>query len=112
MNNEGSGLYLLQSKINHSCVPNACSTFPYSNDIVVLKALAPIQQGEEICISYLDECMLERSRHSRHKVLRENYVFICQCPKCRAQASDPDETSEDDDDDDEMDDYDDDDDMN
>lgn len=78
----------------------------------MLKALAPIQQGEEICISYLDECMLERSRHSRHKVLRENYVFICQCPKCRAQASDPDETSEDDDDDDEMDDYDDDDDMN
>ncbi|EDW51593.1 SET and MYND domain-containing protein 5 [Drosophila sechellia] len=111
LNNEGSGLYLLQSKINHSCVPNACSTFPYSNDIVVLKALGPIQQGEEICISYLDECMLERSRHSRHKVLRENYVFICQCPKCRAQASDPDETSEDDDDD-EMDDYDDDDDMN
>ncbi|XP_017057223.1 SET and MYND domain-containing protein 5 [Drosophila ficusphila] len=112
LNNEGSGLYLLQSKINHSCVPNACSTFPYSNDIVVMKALTPIQQGDEICISYLDECMLERSRHSRHKVLRENYIFVCQCPKCRAQASDPDETSDDDEDDDEMGDYDDDDDMN
>ncbi|EDW85184.1 uncharacterized protein Dwil_GK12748 [Drosophila willistoni] len=113
LNNEGSGLYLLQSKINHSCVPNACSTFPYSNDIVVLKALSPIQEGDEICISYLDECQLERSRHSRHKILCGNYIFICQCPKCRAQASDPDVTSdEEDDDDDEMDDYDDDDEMN
>lgn len=106
MNNEGSGLYILQSKINHSCEPNAQSTFPYSNDIVVLKAVAPIQQGDEICISYLDECQLERSRHSRHKTLRENYIFVCQCPKCKAQAFDPDVTSDEEDDDDEMDDYD------
>ncbi|KAH8421196.1 hypothetical protein KR009_006024, partial [Drosophila setifemur] len=108
LNNEGSGLYLLQSKINHSCVPNACSTFPYSNDIVVLKALSPILEGEEICISYLDDCQLERSRHSRHKVLRENCIFGCQCPKCRAQASDPDVAS-DKKDDDKMNDYEDDD---
>ncbi|XP_030571930.1 SET and MYND domain-containing protein 5 [Drosophila novamexicana] len=101
LNNEGSGLYILQSKINHSCVPNAQSTFPYSNDIVVLKAVAPIQKGDEICISYLDECQLERSRHSRHKTLRENYIFVCQCPKCRAQATDPDITSDEEEDDDE-----------
>lgn len=50
-------------------MPNAQSTFPYSNDIVVLKAIQPIQPGEEICISYLDECQLERSRHSRQKVI-------------------------------------------
>lgn len=102
LNNEGSGLYLLQSKINHSCVPNAQSTFPYSNDIVVLKAIQAIQPGEEICISYLDECQLERSRHSRQKILKENYIFVCQCPKCQLEANDPDETSEDEFDDDEM----------
>ncbi|XP_034116092.1 histone-lysine N-trimethyltransferase SMYD5 [Drosophila albomicans] len=110
LNNEGSGLYILQSKINHSCVPNAQSTFPYSNDLVVLKAVAPIQQGDEICISYLDECQLERSRHSRHKILRENYIFVCQCTKCRAQASDPDVTSDEEEDDEDME-FDDDDDM-
>ncbi|XP_053969518.1 histone-lysine N-trimethyltransferase SMYD5 [Anastrepha ludens] len=103
LNTEGAGLYILQSKINHSCVPNAQSTFPYSNDIVVLKALAPIEAGEEICISYLDECQLTRSRHSRQKILKENYIFICQCPKCQLQCTDPDETSEDEDDDDDMD---------
>ncbi|XP_067642634.1 histone-lysine N-trimethyltransferase SMYD5 [Eurosta solidaginis] len=99
LNTEGAGLYLLQSKINHSCVPNAQSTFPYSNDIVVLKAVAPIEVGDEICISYLDDCQLERSRHSRQKILKENYIFVCQCPKCQSQATDPDETSEDEDDD-------------
>lgn len=81
LNNEGSGLYLIQSKINHSCVPNAESTFPYSNDIVVLKAIKPIQPGEEICISYIDECQLDRSRHSRQKVYifekyRKNYMLL------------------------------------
>ncbi|XP_061393636.1 histone-lysine N-trimethyltransferase SMYD5 [Musca vetustissima] len=100
LNNEGSGLYLLQSKINHSCVPNAQSTFPYSNDIVVMKATRDIQPGEEICISYLDECQLERSRHSRQKILKENYIFVCNCPKCQLQSNDPDETSEDEDEDD------------
>lgn len=111
LNNEGSGLYLLQSKINHSCVPNAQSTFPYSNDIVVLKATQIIQPGEEICISYLDECLLERSRHTRQKILKENYIFLCQCMKCQLQSNDPDETSEDEDDDEDDMDMEDDDDM-
>ncbi|XP_055924091.1 histone-lysine N-trimethyltransferase SMYD5 [Eupeodes corollae] len=111
LNNEGSGLYQLQSKINHSCVPNAQSSFPYSNDIVVLKAISPIQPGDEICISYLDDCQLERSRHSRQKALKENYIFLCECPKCEAQANDPNETSEDEDDDDDFEMDDDDDDM-
>ncbi|XP_037947931.1 SET and MYND domain-containing protein 5 [Teleopsis dalmanni] len=103
LNNEGSGLYLIQSKINHSCIPNAASTFPYSSDIVVLEALKPIEPGEEICISYLDECQLNRSRHSRQKHLKENYIFVCSCPKCIEQAGDPNETSEDEEDDDGMD---------
>ncbi|XP_049308684.1 histone-lysine N-trimethyltransferase SMYD5-like [Bactrocera dorsalis] len=68
LSTKGAGLYLLQSKINHSCVPNAHSIFPYTNDVVVLKRLASVQVGEEICIYYLSECQLERSRHSRQNV--------------------------------------------
>lgn len=68
LNNEGSALYVTQSKINHSCVPNAQPTFPHSNHILALSAVGDIAAGEEICISYLDECSLERSRHSRQKV--------------------------------------------
>lgn len=98
LNSEGSGLYVLQSAVNHSCIPNAFAQFPYSNYILVLRASRNIQPGEEICISYLDECILERSRHSRQKALTSSYLFICRCDRCLAQADDPDETSEDEDD--------------
>lgn len=104
LNVEGSGLYSMQSKINHSCDPSCEIIFPQSNHVLEVTALRDIQQGEEVSISYLDECVLSRSRHSRQKVLRENYMFICQCTKCIAEeAEDNGKTSseeEDDDDDD------------
>lgn len=68
LNTEGSGLYQLQSMCNHSCVPNAEPAFPYGNHCLQLKAVTNIEAGEEILISYLDECMLTRSRHTRQKV--------------------------------------------
>ncbi|XP_003706005.2 SET and MYND domain containing, class 5 [Megachile rotundata] len=95
LNNEGSGLYILQSAVNHSCIPNAIVEFPYSNNVLVLKAIRDIHPEEEICISYLDECDLERSRHSRQKALSSLYLFICCCSKCLSQTNDPDLTSED-----------------
>ncbi|EDO34962.1 predicted protein [Nematostella vectensis] len=98
LNCEGAGLYALQSSCNHSCAPNAEVTFPKNNSTLVLKALHPIKNGEEICISYLEECQRERSRHSRLKYLRENYIFDCTCTKCELQANEPDESSSDGDD--------------
>lgn len=47
--------------------------------------------------------MLERSRHSRQKELRENYLFNCTCPKCEEQKTEPDVTSDEEEDDDEED---------
>ncbi|KAJ8262495.1 hypothetical protein GJAV_G00167100 [Gymnothorax javanicus] len=99
LNCEGSGLFLLQSSCNHSCVPNAEASFPQNNFLLHLVALRDIEPGEEICICYLDCCQRERSRHSRHKILKENYLFICSCPLCLSQAEDPDVTSEEEDDD-------------
>ncbi|PZC75641.1 hypothetical protein B5X24_HaOG205884 [Helicoverpa armigera] len=96
LNTEGSGLFQLQSSCNHSCAPNAESTFPYGNHRVQLKALKPIMPGDEICISYLDECTLQRSRHSRQKELAQNYLFVCWCERCTAESSEPDCTSEED----------------
>ncbi|KAJ1212993.1 hypothetical protein NDU88_000632 [Pleurodeles waltl] len=94
LNCEGSGLYMLQSCCNHSCIPNAETSFPDNNFLLHLTALDDIQKGEEVCISYLDCCQRERSRHSRHKALRENYLFVCSCPKCLDQADDTSVTSE------------------
>ncbi|KAK6493422.1 SET and MYND domain-containing protein 5 [Huso huso] len=94
LNCEGSGLFLLQSSCNHSCIPNAEASFPENNFLLHLTALSDIKPGEEICISYLDCCQRDRSRHSRHKILRENYLFVCSCPKCVSQAEELDVTSE------------------
>ncbi|XP_066016028.1 histone-lysine N-trimethyltransferase SMYD5-like isoform X3 [Pocillopora verrucosa] len=99
LNCEGSGLYALQSSCNPSCEPNAEVTFPHNNSTLVLKALHDIKEGEEIVICYLNCCDRERSRHSRQRLLRENYLFNCTCPKCESQSGDPDVTSSEDDDD-------------
>ncbi|UXI19475.1 DNA damage-binding protein 1-like [Sarcoptes scabiei] len=95
LNNEGSGLYELQSCINHSCEANCEIHFPYNNYVLALKASKNIDPGDEITICYLNECMQDRSRHTRTKYLRENYLFDCECSKCQEQINDPDETSED-----------------
>ncbi|EEB11309.1 SET and MYND domain-containing protein, putative [Pediculus humanus corporis] len=95
LNNEGSGLYELQSTINHSCSPNAEVTFPHSNYQLAVVATDNINPGDEICISYLDMCSLSRSRHSRQKILQENYLFTCKCHKCEEEVNLPDETSSD-----------------
>ncbi|EZA59880.1 hypothetical protein DMN91_001430 [Ooceraea biroi] len=100
LNNEGSGLYVLQSSVNHSCAPNAIVEFPYSNYALVLRARRDILIGEEICISYLDDCNMASSRHTRQKALRSLYLFVCNCEKCQAQANDPDVTSDEEEDDD------------
>ncbi|XP_060076891.1 histone-lysine N-trimethyltransferase SMYD5-like [Ylistrum balloti] len=94
LNCEGSGLYRLQSACNHSCLPNAEITFPHNNHCLALVATEDIQTEEEICISYLNECNIGRSRHSRQKILRENYLFHCGCTRCAAEADDEDVTSE------------------
>lgn len=46
LNNEGSALYSIESKANHSCIPNAQATFPQSNHNLHLIALRDIQCGK------------------------------------------------------------------
>lgn len=94
LNNEGVGLFPLQSLCSHSCIPNTESSFPHNNYVLSLVALRDIEPGEEITISYLDECSLNRSRHSRAKILRENHLLTCSCKRCEAEADQPDVTSD------------------
>lgn len=68
--------------------------------IFVNKTGFTLPTGEEICISYLDDCLLSRSRHSRQKELQQNYLFNCTCQKCEEQKGDADVTSDEEDEDD------------
>ncbi|XP_074659216.1 protein-lysine N-trimethyltransferase SMYD5-like [Tubulanus polymorphus] len=100
---EGTGLFTMQAACNHSCNPNAECTFPYNTNTLVVVATDDIKAGQEICTCYLDECMRQRSRHTRQKFLKENYLFTCHCVKCEAEKDEPDITSEEESEDEDMD---------
>ncbi|KAL3426072.1 set domain-containing protein 5 [Phlyctema vagabunda] len=70
------GLFLLQSRFNHSCIPN--SKVPTSDaDIITSFATRDIVAGEEITFCYNTdfEC---RTRADRHRLL----CFVCDCKAC------------------------------
>jgi hypothetical protein len=70
------GLFLLHSRLNHSCMPN--SKIPSTDgEIITSYATKDIVAGEEITFCYNPdfEC---RTRHERHQALR----FICDCKAC------------------------------
>jgi SET domain-containing protein len=73
------GLYLhpYAALINHSCDYNAVIGF--DGDKLFVKALKPINSGEQIFISYIDA---EGPSALRRKELSERYYFNCQCTKC------------------------------
>ncbi|CAF3904107.1 unnamed protein product, partial [Rotaria sp. Silwood1] len=79
---------------NHNCDANAEIQYQHNNSTLSVVATRLISNNEEITINYLSECDRNRSRHSRQKLLQENYLFLCQCNRCLSESSEPDETSE------------------
>ncbi|KAF7159227.1 hypothetical protein CNMCM5623_004499 [Aspergillus felis] len=73
------GFYLhpYAALINHSCDYN--SVVGSDGDALYVKALRPIQKGEEILVSYIDAT---NPYKIRQKELSERYYFKCRCPKC------------------------------
>ncbi|XP_029819577.1 SET and MYND domain-containing protein 5 [Manacus vitellinus] len=112
LNCEGSGLYVLQSCCNHSCIPNAETSFPENNFLLHLTALEDIEAGEvrqqglggditpchHPCVPNIPQYLLSPvlSRQKNSIPVPENYLFTCSCPKCLAQADDADVTSDED----------------
>ncbi|KPM05877.1 Set and mynd domain-containing protein-like protein [Sarcoptes scabiei] len=74
IDHRGCGLYVEASVFDHSCVPNACA----SGDGLVLeiRALRPIEIGEEIFIDYVQDVL---ARKERNMILEDRYFFTCQC---------------------------------
>lgn len=59
LNNEGSALYSVQSKANHSCFPNVQASFPTSNHVLHLVALKDIVAGNILFIAKNIVCKIE-----------------------------------------------------
>lgn len=77
---QGTAFFPLQSCMNHSCEPNA-KAFKREEDLdgqATIIALQPIQKGEEITISYIDEDLPVEERQAS----LADYGFRCRCPRC------------------------------
>ncbi|KAH9311047.1 hypothetical protein KI387_026082 [Taxus chinensis] len=78
--NEGfSGLWLLPSFINHSCLPN--TTRLDVGNAMFLHASKPIKKGEEISICYFDTLVPFPQR----EVICQAWGFKCNCKRCRLE---------------------------
>ncbi|KAK1259031.1 Histone-lysine N-methyltransferase ATXR4 [Acorus gramineus] len=76
----GNAVYMLPSFYNHDCDPNAHIIWIDSAD-AKLKALRDIEEGEELCICYIDASM---DHDARKTLLLEGFGFQCCCPRCMA----------------------------
>lgn len=97
----GLGLFFWLHLANHSCAPNAFfSTSPptrmnpgHDRAAIVaragisLRALCPIGDGEEICISYVDSKTLLQPLAWRRAVLQRHFGFVCRCARCTAEEA-------------------------
>jgi hypothetical protein len=85
----GIGLFPAASLLNHSCEPNACTSFCPPSDVydtpeivrpvIAIRALKNIRKNEEVTISYID---LYQSTNNRQRQLLAHYYFVCQCIRC------------------------------
>lgn len=80
-------LFLLISRINHSCSPNAqVLSQEFIDNHVDLVALDIIEVGQEITISYIGTGPQSGTgrlrRQKRQRELQAKYLFHCACTKC------------------------------
>ncbi|CAH1103020.1 unnamed protein product [Psylliodes chrysocephalus] len=75
----GNALYAFTSLYNHSCVANA--QYFHHGSSIVTRVTASIKKGEQITISY-GLTFDNQSRAYRQKILKELYLFECDCKAC------------------------------
>lgn len=70
LNPIGIGLYPNAATMNHSCVPNCCSSFK-GNELII-RTLRPVEPDEELTIAYVE---LSATRAERRAELLKHYKF-------------------------------------
>ena len=74
-----AGIFLQGSRFNSSCVPNVNNYWSEKKQAIGFRALRDIEEGEELCITYISEM---KSRASRQLELQEKFAFECHCDAC------------------------------
>jgi hypothetical protein len=82
----GEALVVIPALMNHSCYPNSSLFFHPATSPCEVRANRDLAKGEEICFPYT--ALYEYTR-TRQQDLRDNYGFLCQCPRCLNDPSCP-----------------------
>ncbi|KAI0356426.1 SET domain-containing protein [Trametes cingulata] len=78
---QGVGIFPRMARLNHGCSSafNVVYTWRDDESVLVVHALKPVREGEELLTTYTNT---KRPRHVRKEFLREHYGFDCQCAVC------------------------------
>lgn len=65
------------ARVNHSCQPNCFSTFNDEAKRQTVRALRPIERGEELLINYTGTQAAGMTRDARRELLQRRWGFTC-----------------------------------
>ncbi|PLW07009.1 hypothetical protein PCASD_24551 [Puccinia coronata f. sp. avenae] len=74
---------LTPARLNHACRPNLVYYVDHDTQLLHLKAIQPIAEGEELTINYRS---IELPREVRRADLKSLYGFNCTCSHCQMSA--------------------------
>ena len=80
-----ANLYPELSRMNHSCSPNAMRLSSDRQGGVTVVANQDIDEGDEVCINYMDGADDGLPVEQRRKHLMQQYHFHCSCKLCMEQ---------------------------
>eukprot|EP00457_Paulinella_chromatophora_P006829 gb/GEZN01006848.1/.p1 GENE.gb/GEZN01006848.1/~~gb/GEZN01006848.1/.p1 ORF type:complete len:368 (+),score=44.76 gb/GEZN01006848.1/:410-1513(+) len=80
---EGAAVFLIVSRINHSCRPSARWLYREDQQKVHVVATQPLRKDQEVTFDYLDSVILPRCE--RLFRLRQLFHFDCYCSACSEQ---------------------------
>ncbi len=108
----GAAVYPVLSFANHDCDPNCEIVFRGPDNTASLVSLCPVAAGEELTISYIDNCWSDSDEddsddgsgdtepnsrsaarppwhwRSRREALLARYGFACECERCHDERQD------------------------
>ncbi|KAJ3180898.1 hypothetical protein HDU87_001542 [Geranomyces variabilis] len=73
------GIFLVISRFNHSCTPNALFHWSETLNRQVVYNIKPIAKGQEIEVAYIS---VMSPPTTRQNALKKNFNFVCHCTAC------------------------------
>lgn len=86
----GVCLPIRRSLLNHSCIGNVATLYASDKDnfgssgfSCSVRTIVDVPKGTELCAEYMAGVSLLSGTADRQRLLREQWGFVCRCPRCQ-----------------------------